>query len=294
MDTIFQTGDGLAEELFNPSAILATRTFHCMYKVWAVLNPIPEQVLDGLQVVCIMHNKRIDSTEHEFLVIETVDRQEEKRLFILERTVKNEDTSDTPCQRPSIYEKLKNLAEKVYSKVVKSDSNESRLEQGKSLTSFKDDVTLLFAQSADLVSDSIDKSPATPANDRFLGERYVITAKWQGENMRYIKLNRLSLYDLALLANAVHNIHPTYELLQNQCYYFADIVFNAVEQHFGVCAEDANKIQDGLVYVDGSCLSNKYGRWRGVMINKTRPEDISLAIKTYKEARTEDMKFVNL
>ena len=30
------------------------------------------------------------------------------------------------------------------------------------------------------------------------------------------------------------------------------------------------------------------------MINKTRPEDVSLAIKAYKEARTEDMKFVNL
>ena len=112
--------------------------------------------------------------------------------------------------------------------------------------------------------------------------------------MRYIKPNRLSLYELALLANAVHDIHLTYELLQNQCYYFADIVFNAVEQHFGVCAEDANKIQDGLVYVDGSCLSNKYGRWRGIMINKTRPEDVSLAIKAYKEARTEDMNFVNL
>ena len=61
----------------------------------------------------------------------------------MERTVKNEDTSDTPCQRSSIYEKLKNLAEKVYSKVVKSDSNESHLEQGKSSTSFKDDVTII-------------------------------------------------------------------------------------------------------------------------------------------------------
>ena len=30
------------------------------------------------------------------------------------------------------------------------------------------------------------------------------------------------------------------------------------------------------------------------MINKTRPEDVSLAIKAYKEAHTEDMKFVNL
>ena len=51
MDTIFQTGDGLAEELFNTSAVLATKTFHCMYKVWAVLNPTPEQILGlGLHV----------------------------------------------------------------------------------------------------------------------------------------------------------------------------------------------------------------------------------------------------
>ena len=34
-----------------PISVLATKTFHCMYKVWAVLNPTPEQVLGlGLRV----------------------------------------------------------------------------------------------------------------------------------------------------------------------------------------------------------------------------------------------------
>ena len=30
------------------------------------------------------------------------------------------------------------------------------------------------------------------------------------------------------------------------------------------------------------------------MINKTRPEDISLAIKAYKEARTEDIMIIHI
>ena len=276
------TMDDPASLLLDPAGILSTRIFHCLYKSWAVLNPNPDEVLTGLEVICIMHNKHHDYPEHDFLVVETKDRQRKTRLFILERNVSNQQDEAfiEPAKRD---EKIKEVATKAI-----SGSDGSRLASIEEGSQSSISTTLSSPQSADLVSDSLDKPPTTPADDRFLGESYASKPKWQGKNIRYIKPTRLSLYELALLANAVHKLHPTYE-----CYY-VDLVYNAVEQYFGVCAKDANENQGRLVYVDGSCLSNKYGRWRGAMINRTKPEDVSLAIKAYKEARTEDMKFVSL
>jgi hypothetical protein len=48
-----------------------------------------------------------------------------------------------------------------------------------------EETTLSSAKSVDLASDSLDKSPTTPANDRFLGQDFVFMAGWQGENMCY-------------------------------------------------------------------------------------------------------------
>jgi hypothetical protein len=143
--------------------------------------------------------------------------------------------------------------------------------------------------------DSLDKSPTTPANDLFLGQNFVSMAWWQGENMRYLKPDRMTLYDLALLANVVHLLHPKYVLLRGQSYSYADLIYTAIKQHFGVhCSEDCKENQNNLVYVDGSCLSNKYGRYKGVMINRTDPEDVSLAINSYKEAYAKEMHSVIL
>ena len=195
------TMDDPASLLLDPAGILSTRIFHCLYKSWAVLNPNPDEVLTGLEVICIMHNKHHDYPEHDFLVVETKDRQRKTRLFILERNVSNQQDEAfiEPAKRD---EKIKEVATKAI-----SGSDGSRLASIEEGSQSSISTTLSSPQSADLVSDSLDKPPTTPADDRFLGESYASKPKWQGKNIRYIKPTRLSLYELALLANAVHKLH---------------------------------------------------------------------------------------
>jgi hypothetical protein len=101
----------------------------------------------------------------------------------------------------------------------------------------------------------------------------------------------MTLFDLALLADVVHLLHLTYALLRDQCYFYADIIYTAIKQHFGVCySEDYNENQNNLIFVDGSCLSNKYGCYKGVMINRSNP----LAIDLYKATHAKEMHAVIL
>lgn len=236
------TLDDSASLLLSPIGITETMFFLCLYTSWASLDANPESVLSDIDVVCLMHNKRSESSESddEFLVIETVDRRNVVRLFILER-----------------------------------------IASGCSL--------------ANLNSDNITLSSHDIPIDRFLGQDFVYKKGWQGENMRYIIPNRLSLFDLALLANVVHMLHPEYLHFKDQSYFYADLVYASIKEHFGVrYSEDANEKESRLVFVDGSCLSGKYGRWNGVMINRTEPEEVSLVISTFKEVRTQEVSKVNL
>jgi hypothetical protein len=79
-----------ASLLLDPASKLPTTVFHCLYTSQALLNPNPNKVLKELDVVCIMHNKSYISPEQEFLVIEMQDQRENTRLFILKRTVSNQ------------------------------------------------------------------------------------------------------------------------------------------------------------------------------------------------------------
>jgi hypothetical protein len=66
---------------------LTTDTFFLLYKTWAEKDTNPHKILSQFEVLCVMHNKLPESPEHEFLIIETIDKQNKRKLFILERTI---------------------------------------------------------------------------------------------------------------------------------------------------------------------------------------------------------------
>ena len=150
-----------------------------------------------------------------------------------------------------------------------------------------DRLTLSSFQSADLMSESIrlafDKIHTTPAVDQFLGEEMVFDKKWQGENIRYFKPKKpLSLFELALLANTVHEMFPDYSLLREQCYFFAAVVYLAAEHLAGV-ESGSPEYSQGLLHIDNSLLSNRYGRWNGALVNKIDPEEFIDVLAKYRE-----------
>jgi hypothetical protein len=298
------TMDDSSSLLFEPTGEIPTQYFLSLFTSWASLDPNPDKILSDFEVKCIMHIKRNDSSE--FLVIETMNQLgDATKLFILERTAWNHQdaapsTEQADC--PKLQEKMENFANTVVSNpgaslltsIEEGSQSSTSPSLSKVFTSISDvdNMTLLSAQTADFMS---DESPRKPAIDRFLGEDHVYMSWWQGENVRYFKPNRLTLFEIALLANVVHKLHPEYSCLQDHSYHYVDLVYSAIEKHFGVCCSEDASDQDGiLVKVDGSRLSNKYGRWRGVMVNRTKEEDVDLVISTYKDAYTEAVHTVIL
>lgn len=100
--------------------------------------------------------------------------------------------------------------------------------------------------------------------------------KTEGYIRRFQPLN-LSLFDVALLACVVHACSPIYGLFDNQCFMFANIIFESIVQLYsssstasipvpaprgeGGAPSDAN-----LIFVPTPGLEAKEGRWSGLLI----------------------------
>jgi hypothetical protein len=91
-----------------------------------------------------------------------------------------------------------------------------------------DKISLSLTETADLVSDSFGISEGFPAIDRFLGEHHINLERWKGEILKTVEPKNLKFFDLVILAHVAHELHPTYEYLKNQCYFYAGLVFGAV------------------------------------------------------------------
>ena len=138
---------------------------------------------------------------------------------------------------------------------------------------------------ADLTSSPLDKLDDSPATDQILGQNFVRTAKkWHAQIVQYLKPNDLTLFQLVFLACVVHKLYPKCSLPEEQSCFFAGLVYSAVEKQFGVCPlKNANETKD-LVYIIDSHLSNNFFRWKGIMVHKFDPQQVSEVISMYKEA----------
>lgn len=156
--------------------------------------------------------------------------------------------------------------------------------------------TLSPTQTADFLINSVDESPETPATDRILGQSYVISPTWSGQNLQYFHPNGMSLFQFVVLAEVVHNLHPTCSssLLGKQCFFFyVDLVYTAAKHHFGSYPIHSNvdKTQD-LVYVYDSHLSNKFVRYKGFKISKVTQEQVSEVITAFLNVHSEEVSSV--
>ena len=148
-----------------------------------------------------------------------------------------------------------------------------------------DHLTVSSTQAAYLVSNFVKKSPQAMARDRFLGSNFVFKKNFHGQNVQFFRPNHLKLYELAFLAHIAHDMHPSYSLLNTQCYFYAALIYATAENYGQVLAdESADKSQDDLVYIHGLHLSDKYGRWNGVKVTDISPDshDVQALIQCFR------------
>lgn len=322
---------GAEGHIFNPKLCQDTSLFLFLFEKWAP-DSLPSEtsnhtdspnILERFDVVSIRHSKVQHSAEHEFLVIETSDRDHpdsETTFFILERTVTN-DEQVTESERRKLPVRIsKALAGTLGSVLASSESNiVTSMEEGAarpkpsgssslsfsfdglSITEITNRISTLFPFSFDRLSvtdlvtiistqalHSLDKIPIYEATDRWLGGAYASSKEWHGECVGNFKPNDLSLFQLAILAQEAHKLHPNYTLLKRQCYFYANLVYTAAETHFGVRPSrnaDATA-QDEFIYKIDSHLENKDGRIGGYKVNIINQQDVDDLIKSYKAAHT--------
>ena len=151
-------------------------------------------------------------------------------------------------------------------------------EEGSSSSSSSSNPSTTFDSFS--IGDSLDKSDGFPVIDRFLGQNYVHSAQWHGPIVRYFKPNHLTLFSLVLLADVVHEIHPTSSILGEQCYFYVRLVYTALENYFGT-STSAHENKDPVCDIDLP-LFIEYGHWKGSMVNKIEEETVSKVITMFK------------
>jgi hypothetical protein len=213
--------------------------------------------------------------EHEYLVIEIMDKKETKRLFILERTVGAPDLLDNVAGAPvhGLLHKIRLFMDSAIT-TLKSDSSTS-MEEGSSVLGTLDKMTLISVQSADLISECTNnENMHSPALDRILGEGYVFSKPWFGQNLRHFKPGKpFSLFKLLVLANSVHQLHLDYILFHGQCYFYAALLYSDIQYNYGSRLSNEN---DELL--------EKFGRWNDFKVcNIDHDKDVVPLVKAFKE-----------
>ena len=274
----------------TPSAFLASdlvlpvNIATCLLRSWVQSYPEFYPNLFDIEVSWVMHNKMSTSPEHEFLVIETTDKKDVKRYFILERTVGSAELLDNMAGvaghgRRSLLQGLKALSNSTLN-TLKMDSPTS-MEEGSSNFSPMDKITLISTDSANFVSESSNKEDEhPPALDRLLGERHVYSKPWHGQNLRHFKpAKSLTLFELMVLANAAHELHPRYILLKEQCYFYSALIYSAIQHNYGAVLSNQN--QDVI---------QSFGRWQGFKVSDVDHElYVVPLVKRFKEVYTREI-----
>ena len=291
-------------------------------------DPNGMEILDRLTVVWIWLNKHLEAPEHEYIIIETVDSVDGKsRLFVIDRTAvpleKPTTSTKNDPKRPNTrgYERLGNfqgISNLIPFSVLPSRATTplSAMEEGLSTStststpisyppvslqppdlSLKDTITVSATKSTQMISDSFDKQDPVPALDRVRGENAALSRRYHfGKNIRQIKPRNLKLFEFIILVHTVHLFAPDYSHTKWNCYWFANMLIDAVIEIFGLEDGDLSndEVREGRYTSLDSHLAGASGRWKGWKIIKTDLEELSKIIYEFKREHTKVVSEVRI
>jgi hypothetical protein len=238
------------QNLVDSTISMDTDFFLTQLMLVAVLSPdSPEKILRRFMVESVTHCKDPFTTpQHEFLIIglsDTYQSGSKTHLLYLERTVSDihpptSSFADHPDNTPihqSIVETLEEIVASLMPKVSQPyeaiiDESEATADSYSHIYSCFDSASLFSTKSVFTSTRSISK--VYKADDRFSGGGNAGLYAEASHNVRQLdfKSQSLSLFDLAVLANAVHIHAPLYSILGNHCFWFSNIICDVLEQEY--------------------------------------------------------------
>jgi hypothetical protein len=272
--------------LLDPARSFDVDTFLLTFKSWAS-NPASnfqfqsKNVLEEFVVEFLIHNKCISEPQHEFVLVDTKDKSDVRRIFILDLTAGKQLDSDDTNNGETFLGNISKAAILAYHTMTREDESTTSLralEESTPLSSdalsTSDKLTVAAVQLADGISrDSVEKLAQRQAYNRILGENF-LCSKYYGcsKSVNFFKPKSLNLFELVLLANVVHDLYPTYSLLSTQCYFYSHLVYKAARELFGVRSTVTN-----------SYLAAQFGRYGGYKVSTVTAESVSQVVTEYRK-----------
>ena len=311
-----QPGEESFSSLLVEDLCTNTDAFLTVYRDGISRSPDPVAAMTRFQVQNITGNKGSEFTEHELLSVKVLDRKTHCVYnFYIERSASPKDshssdyTSDSP-----ISPKLASSVSASTSSISATDNNKTSApspEFHPLLTLDNPSGSLLPSPSPSASQSSLVSSSQYPlrerltlaltqvmhssstsldcrAEDRILGRgMFVRNSKIFrdiGHVVRQISpIEDLSLFELGILVDVIHNEAPVYSLLNNQCYWFVNAICDLVVIMYGD--------KDRLSGIKGPSdyLPNLAGRWKSMRI--VAPHKESLKRMVIKFTERQDREF---
>src|SRR6266545_1668084 len=169
----------------------------------------------------------------------------------------------------------------------RSSSNQSNPSTFRNLV---DTGTLVSIKAIQASADSIGKFKLACAKDQFTGGKDAEgSADTLGQVIWQIRPQFLTLFQLAILADIVHNYALLYSLFKRQCYWFASIIC-AVILKICTCTSvspQGLRQSDNIRIPPNSYLPDLAGRWMGILVTRVEETVLKIIIDKYEASFAE-------
>jgi hypothetical protein len=288
----------------------------------AIVSPDYKAVLNRFVVISMTLTKTLTSPQHEFLVMSLMDTNNSGTapyLMFLERTKSKQlnpinsflDHPDNAAVLASIIDSLKELPSSLLSSVPSTSDSEdesspdspcntspsdpllgSTSSHQSLLRNLIDSGTLVSVSAIHTSTESTRKLKLAYAQDQFTGGKDVkASGSVLGQIVWQITPQSLSLFQVVVLADVVHNYAPLYSLFRRQCYWFAFIIC-AVIMKICTCSSIGSPYlisQDEIRVPPNSYLPDLAGRWMGILVSGVEEAVLKIIIDKYNARHDEKL-----
>jgi hypothetical protein len=249
----------------------------------AHLDDDPATITDRFVVTGITHCKDPDTRpEHEFLTVNLMDTRSDSKSYtmFLERTAASKTRPLSYFSRhPDSKSVVDSITQTMKDMKMSSPSTDSsslpllHLQESDSESiSFFDAASLGSVKAINASSPSIFKYDA---DDRFTGGKFLEYYGPAMRNIRQIRPLSMTLFDLVVLADVVHEHDPLYSLLSSQCFWYASTIVSVIKRVYS-CSEDTSTdldktlipSMDNIRIPPNDYLPKLEGRFMGILITK--------------------------
>ena len=296
----------LLKVMLSPTSTITTENFLNLCKTAIILDGTNDILaFRRFSVEKIGLYKCGDNSEHEFIVVDVKDEEEEfpKTRLVLQRMP----TEDVSIRYPEAVEDTKFAAFLQHPRseeLLNTVKNKASLIPLPSIPSFltvnSETPPLLPLTNPEALFDPprhtiIDKASLagfsklhtsriisepvdSPALDEWLGSTQLDVLEFANASLQFeFAPVKASLFELALLANVVHEEYPLYSLFDKQCYWFGNTIIRAMIALFGfpLSFDSPDHTLPDLQ------LPNTQGRWRGVKVSDVSPTILASVMWRY-------------